>query len=156
MGEFMAPDLCSEANEVLDPQHASQIIAALKKKHRLSLRTTDNVVVTGNFGPDAAFLRCTIGDDKRRVCIEIFVRNVVGEGLDGALGVVVDYLDGVIAAYFESGRNGRFPADFRASHFNEHVVYLRGMIQWPSAIKAANRLLQETGDTHLITDEDML
>ncbi len=76
-------------------------------------------------GPKAGYVRAWVGDETPVVQFELFVRDVPGAGLEGPLGPAVDFLDGVLAEFFEEDRDASLPLDFVGHPYDDTVVFAR-------------------------------
>jgi hypothetical protein len=116
---------------------------ALKERHRRGLGA-DRVKIEAKTGPEAAWLKCAIGSDARAHEIELFVRDVDDSGIDGGLGVLVDFLDGALEQFFEADRDAWLPLDFTGHPAGEHVVLARMELRDYAAERMADELLKDS------------
>lgn len=107
-----------------------------------ALEEHETISIDARTGPDAAWLRARVGDSDAGHEIELFVRHVSGEGLDGALGILVDFLDGVLEELFAAHRDAYLPLDFAERRFENHLVFTRSEFRHFAAEAAAEALLE--------------
>jgi hypothetical protein len=139
-----APDPAAETTDRVDGGLLSQIIDALADRHAL-----DETELDGRTGAGTGWLRARIGPETETWEVELFVRNVGGEALDGALGVLVDYLDGFLEGWTSAGREGWAPLDWEGRPYALDddelcVVYVRGEVRNLDAERARDRLLESS------------
>lgn len=107
----------------------------------LSRRFADQRVrVDARTGPRAAWIGAAVPAGSRVHEVEVFARDVDGELLDGALGVVVDYLQAVVA---EMDGDAYLPLDWEGRPYGDAVVFVRGEVRDYDAEEQAARLLGE-------------
>lgn len=120
-----APNVAQETPSDIDPELCSTIAAGLTEQYKSELQTGERFTILAKEGKDAAYLRAWVGDERHVVEFELFVRGVAGEGLEGALGPAVDFLDGVLAEFFEEQRDASLPLDFVGHPYDDTVVFAR-------------------------------
>jgi hypothetical protein len=114
----------------------------------LSQRFADQrVVVDARTGDDAAWIGAAVPHGSRVHEVEVFARGVDGDGLDGALGVVVDYLHAVVA---QLDGDAYLPLDWEGRPIDDGVVFVRGEVRDYAAEEAAARLLGEDPPPRLV------
>jgi hypothetical protein len=119
-----------------------QIADALRERHGASLRPGETLDIGARTGKRAAELACMVGTERRAHEVVLFVRNVDGEGIDGALGVLVDYLDAILEEL--AGSDDHYlPLDDEGRPYEKHVVFVRGIVRDYVAEEAAAKLLDE-------------
>jgi hypothetical protein len=136
------PDPAAETTARVDGALLAQIIDALGDRHGL-----DEMELDGRTGDDAGWLRARIGPETETWELELFVRDVPGEALDGAVGALVDYLDGFLGAWVDNDREGWAPLDWEGRRYaldddTTCSVYVRGEVRNLMAEQARDRLLE--------------
>ena len=139
-----APDLKRECPAVPDPGIREDIEHALELRHQDALDADERITVTIGQGPGAAFITARVGPPTRPHEFTVFAREIAGDDFDGALGVVVDYLDGVLEEYFAGDREGFLPLDFEGRPFEEHIVFVRSDVRNLEAERLADALLNDS------------
>lgn len=119
------PDVAQETPNDIDVQVCATIAAGLTEQYKAELGDDERFTILAKEGKDAAYLRAWVGDERHIVEFELFVRGVAGEGLEGALGPAVDFLDGVLAEFFEEQRDASLPLDFVGHPYDDTVVFAR-------------------------------
>jgi len=128
---------------------AGDVEAALALRYGKELQAGETIRIEASTGPGSAFVRASVGPEARPHRFEVFARGIPGEGLDGALGVVLDFLDGALTEYFDEHRDAYLPLDFVGHPYEGHVVFARSELRDLEAEAAARALL---GDEY--EDED--
>lgn len=134
-----APD--EETHEPIEAALLEQIGSALGERHGLATLTLD-----GRLGPLTGWLRARVGPQTATWEVELFVREVEGEGYDGPLGVLVDFLDGFLAQWVEAEREGWASLDWEGNPYDlglagACVVFVRGEVRDLVAERAGDALL---------------
>ncbi len=97
-------------------------------------------------GPEAAIVVCVVGTARRAHELYVFTRSRAGGGLDGALGIAIDYIDGVLEEAIGS-EDAFLPLDWEGRPFDVDgescVVFVRGEVRDYVAEEAAAVLLGE-------------
>lgn len=135
----------SEAPSPIDADLLAEVEEALVERHGDRLHDDETVRLEASAGARAAWLRARVGSDERGVEAELFMRGVEGEGLDGALGVLVDYLDGLLEEWLAGGRDAWLPLDWDARAYDDVTLFARGDLRDYAAERAADLLLSGNG-----------
>ena len=141
-----APTPESEAPSPVEPELLADVEEALVERHGAGLSDDETVRLEASSGASAAWLKARVGNDQRAHEAELFVRDVDGDGLDGALGVLVDYLDGLLEEWLASERDAWLPLDWDARAYEDLTLFARGDLRDRAAERAADALL--SGDGH--------
>lgn len=144
-GPPRAPAPESEAPSPADPDLLADVESALVERHGDALTDDESVRLEATLGPDAAWLKARIGSEERAYEAELFAREVEGEGLDGALGALVDYLDGLLEEWLASERDAWLPLDWEGRPYDGLTLYARGDLRDYAAERAADALLSGNG-----------
>ena len=137
-----APDPDHETPTVAPRALIQQIGDALRERHGGSLRKGESLEIGARIGKRAAELACMVGSERRAHEVVLFVRHVDGDGIEGALGVLVDYLDAILDELVGSDDH-YLPLDDEGRPFEKHIVFVRGMVRDYVAEEAAAKLLDE-------------
>jgi hypothetical protein len=150
-----APDLSAECPDDVDAALRDRLRHALRERHALRLGVdahgVDEVLdVDAMVGPAAAVAVVVSGTARRAHEVFVFARSPDdderGDVLDGALGVVVDYLDAVLEELV-GAEDAFLPLDWEGRHYEHHgrrvVVFVRGEVRDYVAEEDAATLLQE-------------
>lgn len=136
------PDKDEETTTPVDGVLLDDVEAAL------SARFADQrVAVDARTGPRAAWVGAAVPEGRRVHEVEVFARDVDGEGLDGALGVVLDYLAEIVPALDE----GYLPLDWEGRPYDGGVVFVRGEVRDYEAEAQAAALLGEEPPPRVVT-----
>jgi len=133
--------LCSE-NIRKDLQN--MITDALLERFSKRLNPGESILVRGFTGFECAFLEIKIGTETRLHLFEFFTKNLRGDELDGALGLLVDYADGVLEEFFRFKRNRYFPIDFVQREYDGQPVFARHELINSDADQKADELLKKS------------
>lgn len=152
----LAPDVERETPQDADPELLAMAAEALSMRIAGALGPHDEIELVGKVGNRAAYIRTRVGPRQRPHEMELFVREVPGAGFEGALGVLVDYLDGVLEEWAASGREGTLPLDYEGRPYELEdggtiSVYVRGEVRDLEAEAGATQWLTRNGQGH---DED--
>jgi hypothetical protein len=131
-------------NEVIRKDLQNMISDALLERFSKRLNPGEDIHVKGFTGFECAFLEIDIGTPKKMHRFEFFTKNLRGDELDGALGLLVDYADGVLEEFFRFKRNRYFPIDFVQREYDGHPVYARHVLNDQNAEKMADELLKKS------------
>jgi hypothetical protein len=113
----------------------------LNERHGESLEEGERVSVQARTGPEAAWVRARVGTEQRAFEMELFARGVPGEELEGALGVLVDWLDGALEQWLAAGREGWVGLDWDRRTLDGVSLFVRGGLRDYEAEAMADRLL---------------
>lgn len=136
------PDVEREAPEAVPQALLDDLEELLAERYGGALDEGDHIRVEARTGPEAAWLNARVGSDDKAHEIELFTRGVPGDALEGALGVLVDFLDGVLEELFATVGDAYLPLDFTPRRFDEHTVYARSEVRDFAAEAAADALLE--------------
>jgi hypothetical protein len=142
MSSTHAPDPKTESPEYVPEGMRMDLEQALCEGYAEQLEPGESITVAMRTGPDCAWLEARVGPPGRAFELELFAREVPGELFDGALGLLVDYLDGVLEEWLGKDREGFLPLDFEGRPFEDHIVFVRGELRDYAAEAAAERLLK--------------
>jgi hypothetical protein len=139
-----------DPNEICRTQVAPGLLrrieGALFERYGDMLDLSDRIVVHGASGRGAAHLTAAVGPPARPHVFELFVMDVPGQALDGAFGVLVDFLDGSLEEFFAHDKDAYFPLDFAPHDFVGHTVYAKSAVVDKVADDLAARLLTSVDD----------
>ncbi len=130
--------------EVIRKDLQNMISDALLERFSKRLNSGEDIHVRGFTGFECAFLEIDIGTAQKMHRFEFFTKNLRGDELDGALGLLVDYADGVLEEFFRFKRNRYFPIDFVQREYDGHPVYARHELNDINAEKMADELLKKS------------
>ncbi|MCA9508027.1 MAG: hypothetical protein KC505_06385 [Myxococcales bacterium] len=129
--------------EVIRKDLQNMITDALLERFLKRLNPGEKITVKGFTGFECAFLEIRIGTEQKTHLFEFFAKNMRGDELDGALGLIVDYADGILEEFFRFKRNRSFPIDFVQREYDGHPVFARHELINPSATEMADDLLKK-------------
>lgn len=130
--------------EVIRKDLQNMISDALLERFSKRLNAGEDIHVRGFTGFECAFLEIEIGAPQKMHRFEFFTKNLRGDELDGALGLLVDYADGVLEEFFRFKRNRYFPIDFVQREYDGHPVFARHELNDINAEKMADELLKKS------------
>lgn len=133
----------SLCTEVIRKDLQNMITDALLERFSKRLNPGEEILVRAFTGFECAFLEVKIGTDTKAHLFEFFTKNMRGDELDGALGLLVDYADGVLEEFFRFKRNRYFPIDFVQREYDGHAVLARHELINQKADKIADELLKK-------------
>lgn len=122
----------------------NMITDALLERFLKRLNPGEQITVRGYTGFECAFLDIRIGTEQKTHLFEFFAKNLRGDELDGALGLIVDYADGVLEEFFRFKRNRYFPIDFVQREYDGHAVFARHELISPLADTMGDELLKKS------------
>lgn len=134
----------SQCPEVIRKDLQNMITDALLERFLKRLNQGEDIAVRGFTGFESAFLEIQIGTQEKMHHFEFFTRNLRGDELDGALGLLVDYADGVLEEFFRFKRNRYFPIDFVQREYDGHPVFARHELRNLKAESAGDELLKKS------------
>jgi hypothetical protein len=114
---------------------------ALNERHGPGLDAGEHIRLEARLGPRAAWILARVGTDQRAFEMELFAREVSGEELEGALGVLVDWLDGALGEWLAAGREGWVGLDWDRRELDGVSLWVRGELRDYEAEALADRLL---------------
>jgi hypothetical protein len=133
----------SLCTEVIRKDLQNMITDALLERFAKRLNSGEEIHVRAFTGFECAFLEVKIGTEARAHLFEFFTKNLRGDELDGALGLLVDYADGVLEEFFRFKRNRYFPIDFVQREYDGHAVLARHELINAQAEEMADELLKK-------------
>ncbi len=119
------PDSDSETPTQAPKALGEKIEAAIQARYEANLDANEAIRLLIKTGQKAAYVRARVGDGQRVMEFEVFVRDVAGPALDGALGPAVDFLDSVLEQYFDADRDAYLPIDYVGHPYEDTVVFAR-------------------------------
>ena|ERR1700752_1467150 len=134
----------AQCPDIIRKDLQNMITDALLERFLKRLNTGENIHVKGFTGFESAFLEIEIGTDLKMHHFEFFTKNLRGDELDGALGLLVDYADGVLEEFFRFKRNRYFPIDFVQREYDGHPVFARHELRNNKAEKMSDTLLKKS------------
>lgn len=141
MSQQRPPAPKTEAPDVLPDDMRAEVEQALNEGYADQLEDGERITVELRTGPRSAWLLARLGTPAKAFELELFTRDVEGELFDGALGLLVDYLDGVLEEWLGNDREGFLPLDFEGRPYDGHVIFARGELRDYEAEAAAEALL---------------
>ena len=141
VSESAAPEPDREAPRAVREPLLRDITAALTARHSDTLDDGEHIRVEARTGDDAAWLRARVGTDARAWQVELFARSVPGHELDGALAVLVDWLDGALLEWARGGRDAWLGLDWDRRAVDDVTLWVRGELRDYEAEAMADRLL---------------
>jgi len=133
----------SLCTEVIRKDLQNMITDALLERFAKRLNSDEEIHVRALTGFECAFLEVKIGNEAKTHLFEFFTKNLRGDELDGALGLLVDYADGVLEEFFRFKRNRYFPIDFVQREYDGHAVLARHELINAKADQMADELLKK-------------
>src|ERR1700688_1300550 len=86
--------------DVIRKDLQNMITDALLERFTKRLNPGEEITVQGYTGFESAYIKICIGLESKMHVFEFFTKNLRGDELDGALGLLVDYADGVLEEFF--------------------------------------------------------
>lgn len=139
--EQIDPNL--ECPDAIDAHLIQSIEKALQKQHRAHLNPDEKIWIQAFTGAKSALLRGFIGTEQKAHVFEFFARGTSENRLDGTLGLLLDYFDGVLAEFFHEDRDAWLPLDFTCLQFDGKPIFVRHELRNFGAEKLADEWLQE-------------
>lgn len=136
------PQVQREAPESVPLSLLQDLETLLSQRYGGALEDGERIRVDAKTGAKAAWLQARVGTSDRGHEFELFTRDVADEGLDGALGLLVDFLDGVLEAFFAAARDAYLPLEFAARRFEDTLLFARSEYRDYTAEAAAEALLE--------------
>jgi hypothetical protein len=133
----------AQCPEVIRKDLQNMITDALLERFAKRLNPGEDIYVRGYTGFECAFLEIKIGTESKMHHFEFFTKNLRGDELDGALGLLVDYADGILEEFFRFKRNRYFPIDFVQREYDGHPVFARHELKNPKTEKMGDELLKK-------------
>ena len=129
-------------DQPVDQALIEDLQALLKDSFEKYFKTGEQISIHAKTGLHCAFLQATFGADAAAHIFEFAATDVEGEPLDGALGLLIDYLGEVIAEFLENDREAFLPLDYSLSEVDRNKIYVRHEFRNFAAEKLANEFLQ--------------
>lgn len=133
----------NQCPEVIRKDLQNMITDALLERFVKRLTNNETISVRGYTGFESAFLEIDIGTIEKMHHFEFYTKNLRGDELDGALGLLVDYADSIIEQFFRFKRNRYFPIDFVQQDYDGHPVFARHELKNIKAENLANDILKK-------------
>lgn len=130
--------------DVIRKDLQNMITDALLERFTKRLNPGEEITVLGLTGFESAYIKICIGTEDKMHVFEFFTQNLRGDELDGALGLLVDYADGVLEEFFRFKRNRYFPIDFVQREYDGHPVFARHQLMNLKAEKMGDELLKKS------------
>jgi hypothetical protein len=137
-------DLKAQCPQAIRKDLQNMITDALLERFAKRLTADEAIFVRGFTGFESAFLEIQIGSEAKMHHFEFFTKNLRGDELDGALGLLVDYADGVLEEFFRFKRNRYFPIDFVQREYDGHPVFARHELKNLKVDKLGDVLLKKS------------
>jgi hypothetical protein len=134
----------SLCTEVIRKDLQNMITDALLERFAKRLNPGEEIRVRALTGFECAFLEVKIGTESKTHLFEFFTKNLRGDELDGALGLLVDYADGILEEFFRFKRNRYFPIDFVQREYDGHAVLARHELLNSKADQMADELIKKS------------
>lgn len=135
----------SETPAKVESDVIADVEEALSTRHGAGLVRDETLRLDARTGVGSAWLKARIGTDDRAYEAEVFVRGIEGELFEGALGFLVDYLDGLLEEWIANDRDAWLPLDWDAREYEDVTVFARGDLRDYRAEREADRLLTSNG-----------
>jgi len=114
---------------------------ALNERHQEQLAADEIVRVELRTGRDAGWLRARVGTLEHAWEMELCATDVTGEGLEGALGVLVDWFDGALEEWLANERTGWVSVAWNTRTYDGTTLWARGEVRDFAAEAAADEWL---------------
>jgi len=88
------------------------------------LKDNEKIHVFGELNKEAAYLRAVVGTEAKGEVFDLFLNDAEGlkMGLDGILGLLLDFLNSILKEYFEEERDARMPLDYTPFTFQNRTI----------------------------------
>ncbi len=136
--------LLPETPDAIDPALTKDIESLLQTRFKRFLEPDEAIRINASTGNRAAHVEARVGTLDEAHVFELFAENIEGEQLEGALGLLIDYLDGVLKEFFVSEKDAYFPLDFSPRTFAKQTLYARHTFRRFALEEEANRLLSKS------------
>ena len=130
-----------ETPHPMDAEILGDLQKALCQRHAGSSQDAESIRLEGGQGPGAAWLKASVPRGRQVHEVEIFTRDVPGEALE-AIGLVADYLDGVLTELTEADGEAFLPLDFVGAPFEGFTIFARSRLRDLEAERLADELLR--------------
>lgn len=128
-----------EAPNPVEEDLRADIEAALLNQYHNYLKTNQTIMVSATTGSSAAWLMMRIGNEQNAHIFEFFCRDS-DPTLEGALGIIIDFADGVLQEFL-TNENVWLPIDLTPYNFENHQVYAAQEFRNFELDKAADEML---------------
>lgn len=118
---------------------------ALNEHHGSALDEGERIVVAARHGDQAAWVRARVGDDRRAHEMELCAVDIAGDLLDGALGVLVDWLDGALDEWLAHDREAWVGVAWQPRDLEGDTLWVRGEVRDFGAESLADEWLDKNG-----------
>lgn len=129
--------------EVIRKDLQNMITDAMNERFTKRLSPGEEITVEAFTGFESAYLVIRVGTPEKLHEFEFFTKNLRGDELDGALGLLVDYADGVLEEFFRFKRNRFLPIDFVQREYDSHPVFARHELKNTVATQLGDELLKK-------------
>lgn len=117
---------------------------ALNDKYSRLVAKSEKISLSASVGPESAFLQASLGDKNKAHVFDIFAEQCAWP--EEKIWDLLDFLDGVLAEFFEHDRDGWLELDFSERDFEGQPLLVRHALVNYAAEKAATAFLQEKGE----------
>lgn len=130
------------------------IVILLHERHGVNLDPGEVFTFDGRLSHGGVQVRVTLSDAQESDVLDLEARmdldfNDVSNPTDGR-DALVDFLDELLSAYFEQGREMRFHGAWETYHHNDQTFQIRAQRTSPKLERMADALLRDAGYEDLV------
>lgn len=136
--EHFIPTHCTKT---LDAGFMQEIEGLLLHLHQHRLLKEETIQIHAQTGSNAAYLCIRLGHSDAFHAFEFFTEDPQSEGLEGALGKVLDYGACILEEFLKEDRDAWLPLDYAKHSFEGYPMYARHRYYNLKAEKLADAFL---------------
>ncbi len=136
-------DLIKNATAPFEHALIADIEVLLREKYCDNVSLQNQIYITALYGDSGVILNARVGNKESAHLFELACEHMNDPGIDGALGVLVDYLDGILAEFYKEKGHRWLPLDYTARPFENHTIFVKHTYRNFALENAADIILKD-------------